>query len=131
MTWVIDELLKGHAIKIVTDQWGNPTFAEDLASALLTFYKQNKTGIYNTVGNEWLSRYEFAVKIAKVFQLDETLIKKATTDRLKQSAPRPKRGGLYIDKMMQETGFVFSSVEDSLQIMKEQMENSKVMLNLL
>jgi len=124
MTWLIQSLGKGETVRIVTDQYGNPTLADDLAEALILLYKKGRKGIYHTAGSSWLNRYETALAVADVFQLDAKLVRKATTARLKQPAPRPMQGGLICDKLARETGFVFSDLQSGLKKLKEQMLNS-------
>jgi dTDP-4-dehydrorhamnose reductase len=68
-----------------------------------------------------INRYDFAHKIAKIFGLDSSLIQLTTSDRFKQPAPRPLKGGLKIDKIRRETGFDFSSVYEGLEVVRQQM----------
>ena len=121
VTWLIDQLSRGKSVSIVNDQFGTPTLADDLAVALLALFEKDKQGVFNTVGSEWIGRLEFAKKIAEVFGLDANLIRETTSDQLQQPAPRPLKGGLKIDKIYRETGFMFSSVSEGLQKLKRQM----------
>jgi len=121
VTWMIDQLRNGKSVSIVNDQFGTPTLADDLASALLILFEKDKRGVFNTVGNELISRLEFAKKIASIFDLDSNLINETTSERLQQPALRPLKGGLKIDKIKRETGFMFSSVSEGLETIKGQM----------
>ena len=52
---------------------------------------------------DWISRYEFAVKIAESFNLKKDLIEPIKTAELKQTAIRPLKGGLstiYAEKIL-------------------------------
>ncbi|MFH1943668.1 MAG: dTDP-4-dehydrorhamnose reductase [bacterium] len=122
VTWVVDRLRRGENISIVVDQYGTPTLADDLAEALLVIFEKDGTGIYHASGKEWMSRYDFTLRICEVFHLDPDLIVKTTTDRLNQAAPRPLRSGLKTDKIRREMGVRFSSVVDGLRTVKKQME---------
>jgi dTDP-4-dehydrorhamnose reductase len=121
VTWLIDQLNNGKSVSIVNDQFGTPTLADDLAGALLILFEKDKRGVFNAVGSEWIGRLGFAKKIAEVFGLDANLIRETTSDQLQQPAPRPLKGGLKIDKIYRETGFMFSSASEGLQILKRQM----------
>ncbi len=121
VTWLIDQLNNGESVSIVNDQFGTPTLADDLAGALLILFEKDKRGVFNAVGSEWIGRLGFAKKIAEVFGLDANLIRETTSDQLQQPAPRPLKGGLKIDKIYRETGFMFSSVSEGLQTLKRQM----------
>ncbi|RKY78200.1 dTDP-4-dehydrorhamnose reductase, partial [candidate division KSB1 bacterium] len=121
-TWVIEKLKAGKKISIVDDQYGNPTLADDLAQACIVLCRPGISGVYNTVGASLLNRYEFALEIAKVFNLDKSLICKIKTESLNQKAARPLKGGLFTDKLFRDTGFRFLSAEQGLIKMKKQME---------
>ena len=125
VTWLIDELRNQNRISIVADQYGTPTLADDLAQALLVLFEKGKQGIYNTVGSEWINRFNFAQKVAEVFELNSKLIQETTSNQLKQPALRPLKGGLKIDKIRLETGFEFSSVSEGLEVIKQQIIDKK------
>ena len=120
-TWLIKKLKSNDMVTIVNDQYGTPTLADDLAASLLQLFKKGAMGIYNTAGSEYLNRFEFALKTAKVFNLDPKLILETTTDKLNLPASRPLKSGLKIDKIKKELGFTFSSVTEGLEQMKSQM----------
>lgn len=97
--WLIQKLKNRQEVKIVTDQYSNPTLADNLAEAIKEATGKNISGILNIAGGEKVvSRYEFALKIAEKFNLNQSLIKKVLTSELNLPAPRPLKGGLKIDK---------------------------------
>jgi len=126
VTWLIDRFHDGKKVRVVADQYGTPTLADDLARALLVLFDRNGRGVYHAVGRESINRYDFALRIAEVFHLDSSLIVRATSDSLHQSAPRPLRSGLKTDKICREMGVAFSSVTDGLLVMRDQMEKAGV-----
>lgn len=123
VTWVIENLKNDKDIKAVTDQYGSPSFADDVARIIIELIKNRKTGIYNVVGSDIVNRYEFALRIAKVFNLNTKFIKPVTTEESKQKSPRPKKAGLRTDKTQNELKIKPMGIEDGLLKMKEQMEN--------
>jgi dTDP-4-dehydrorhamnose reductase len=127
VTWLVHKLKRREPVRIVDDQYGNTTLADDLAQALLLLYEKNAKGIYHTSGEEWLNRYEFALKIAEAFDLDQSLISPTTSDAYKQPAPRPLRSGLKTDKMRAEFGFVFSSTSEGLRQVRDQMVHGGIL----
>jgi len=126
VTWLVEKLSQRERVTIVEDQYGNPTLVDDLAKALLILFERDGCGIYHTAGKDWLNRYDFAVSVAKVFQLDRSLIGRTTTDCLNQPAPRPLKSGLKSNKILREFGVTFSQVEEGLRRMREQMEAAGV-----
>lgn len=112
--WLISKLRNGDPVHIVTDQLGNTTLSDDLARALWQMVRTSYHGIVHTAGTEIVSRYEFAQKIAQVFDLDNSLINPITTADLKQKAPRPLKSGLIVDKAVHSLGLELSDVEGGL-----------------
>jgi dTDP-4-dehydrorhamnose reductase len=96
--WLIGRLREGQAVNIVTDQIGSPTLVDNLAEMVLALGASDRQGIYHTVGDTAIGRYDFARLAAQVFELDESLIHPITTDQLNQPALRPLRAGLRMDR---------------------------------
>ena len=112
--WVVENLSQNKQINVVTDQWNNPTYVEDLVEGITIAIEKRKNGVYNIGGLEYLSRYEFAIKITEVFELNKNLINQTTTDKLNQKAKRPLRGGLIILKAQAELGYKPHTIEENL-----------------
>ena len=121
ITWLVDSLSSGKHVRIVDDQYGHATLAEDLAKALITLFEKNAQGIYHTAGKGWMNRYELALLVAEVFDLDASLIQRTNSETFVQPAPRPMQSGLNTDKIEKETGFSFPDIRTSLLEMKKQM----------
>jgi len=120
--WVINSLEKNDSIRIVKDQINNPTFIDDLVQAINKIIEFRKTGIYNIGGKEFLSRYDFTLRIADYFGLDKNLITPITTEELKQPAKRPLKSGLLILKAETELGFRPHTIIESLAAMKKELD---------
>jgi len=120
-TWLIDKLSQGERVNIVDDQYGHPTLADDLAHAIKKIIELDKRGIYHVVGSEYLSRYDFAMKLAGVFDVDSNLINRIKTEELQQKAPRPLNSYFSIEKAKQELGIEMSDAEAGLDILKRQL----------
>ena len=100
LNWVIDSLNKEIPINVVTDQINNPTWTESMAKVILKCIESDLSGVYHWGDAEILSRYEFAMKIAKRFNLNTGLISPILTKNLEQLAPRPLNSGLKADKLL-------------------------------
>ncbi len=117
--WTISKLKSRQEIRIVTDQFNNPTFTEDLVSAIRKIIEYRRQGIYNIGGKEFLSRYEFARLISEYFDLDNSLIIPISTGELNQTAQRPLRSGLVTLKAETELGYKPHNIRDSLRVIKK------------
>jgi dTDP-4-dehydrorhamnose reductase len=121
VTWLIAQLRNGKSVRIVDDQFGNPTLASELARALRTLAESGRNGVYHLSGSEVIDRYHFAVKIAEVFDLDASLIQPLKTSDLKQASPRPLHSGFDISKAVTELNISMSGVIEGLQKFKAEL----------
>lgn len=111
--WVIDSLSQGNEIRIVKDQFNNPTYIEDICQAINKIIEFKKEGIYNIAGPEILSRLDFTKRIAEYFELNKNLIIPIITEELKQPAPRPLKSGLITLKAETQLGYKPTKIIDS------------------
>jgi dTDP-4-dehydrorhamnose reductase len=122
--WLVENLEKGKPLRIVDDQFGNPTFVDDLAYGIMKGTELEKTGVYHIAGRDIVSRYTFAVTLARVFGLKEELITPAKTVDIELLAPRPLRSGLITLKAEVELGIKPSTVEEGLTMLRGQLARS-------
>jgi len=120
--WVIEKLKKGENIKIITDEFNNPTLADNLAEAISELVKKDFKGIINVAGSEYFSRYDFAQRIALTFNLDKKRITQITAKELKRKAPRPSKGGLKIDFAKKILSTRILGVDEGLEYMKSNLK---------
>lgn len=119
--WVVESIRKGERIRIVTDQINNPTFLDDLVRAIAQVIEFRKYGVYNIGGREFLSRYDFTMRIVDFFKLDGSLVDKIITPDLKQLAKRPLNSGLVTLKAETEFGYSPTQMEETFRIMQEEL----------
>jgi len=119
-TWIIDSLEKGTAIKVVDDHYNSPTLADNLASALLELTHRPLCGVFHTAGGERIGRYDFAVRLARTFNLDPDLIARAKMKDLKfWVARRPPDSSLSVGKAERTLKTRLMKVDESLKTMLE------------
>ncbi len=121
VTWVIEQLTNNKKIRIVDDQIGTPTYAPDFAEAIARLLQKEAYGLFHVSGPDIVSRYDFALKIAEVFELDAGLIERSKTAELKQKAPRPMNSAFKIYKLINYTDWEPHSLTEALQLMKEEL----------
>jgi len=121
--WVYRSLLKKDSISVVTDQISNPTFNLQIVKAIFQCIIMDFEGILHIGSDDYMSRYEFALDIAKVFGLDSALITKIDTDSLTQKvksyiAKRPLHSGLVVNKIEKELNTSSHSTNYNLKLLK-------------
>jgi len=119
LLWLLENLSAGEKINIITDQLNNPTLADNLSLCILEMVEKNLSGIYHIGGTEYLSRYDFALKVANKFNFDKTLISPTLTEILEQKAKRPHRGGLKIEKAQKILQTKLLNVDEGLEQAKQ------------
>lgn len=80
-------------LRVVNDQFGNPTNAEDLAHHILKLAVTDQYGIYHCTGNGVCSWYEFACAIAELAGLPCQIVP-CTSQEYPQKAKRPAYSAL-------------------------------------
>ena len=119
--WVVDALSERKHIHVVDDQWNNPTWTESLAPLIENLIKVKAFDLFHYGDADRMNRYDFALIIAKVFDLDTTLVSPISTADLNQPAPRPLRSGLKTEKIESALGIVPNPVETCLEKIRKQL----------
>lgn len=100
------------------DQRASPTYNEDLAAATVECCERAERGIWHLAGADVLDRMAFARLVCRVFDLDGSRLRPATTAELGQKAGRPLDGGLRIDKARARLRTRLRGAEDGLRAMR-------------
>jgi dTDP-4-dehydrorhamnose reductase len=120
--WLLERLARREPVRVVADQIGSPTLADNLAAMTLALAGEAARGTYHTVGASRLDRFAFAQLAATVFGLDAALIEPISTAELHQPAPRPLAAGLRTERLRREFPQVpILSAEDALRELRAQL----------
>ncbi len=95
---LVAALLEGRRVRVPHDQVGSPTYAPNLAAAVVELAASGATGVFHIGGPDRVSRYDLARAAAAAFALDDALIEPVSTSELAQPARRPLQAGLRSDK---------------------------------
>ncbi len=97
-TWLTTNLENGKAVNVLTDQYVSPTLNTNLANMLIEISERRIIGILHTAGATRISRYQYALNLAEIFNFRKDLIKPAKTNEMQWKAQRPKDSSLNISK---------------------------------
>ncbi|MFZ5589809.1 MAG: SDR family oxidoreductase [Pseudomonadota bacterium] len=75
--WIVRMLRSGSELPLFKDVFYTPTLIETVALAVQDMVNLKASGIFNVVGDERLSKYQFGLKLAEEFNLGSGLIKPA------------------------------------------------------
>ena len=116
---VINSLSNGSGMQVPKDQFGHPTLSSNLVDMIIELILNEKNGIFHVTGSTYIDRYSFALKIAKAFGLEGSLIKGVSSEELNQKARRPKNVNLKLDKLKQNITTKVLSLDEQLDIMRK------------
>jgi dTDP-4-dehydrorhamnose reductase len=107
-------------LRVVSDQMGSPTYATDLADAILEIIRHKKfrdvaqtTQIYNYSNKGEISWYEFAKEIFKIEKID-CEVNSITTQQYPTPAKRPRNTLMKKDKIVKVFNIKISNWKSSL-----------------
>ena len=116
---------QGGVLEVASDQTGSPTYAEDLADALVELIESGLSGIRGIVNisNEGkCSWFEFACEILKK-QGIEIKVKAVSSEKIGRPAKRPSFSVLNNEKFAKITGHTMRSWKEALcEYLKERQE---------
>lgn len=76
-----------------------PILVNDLIDIICFMIEKNLKGTFNIAGSESISKYNFALKLIKLFNLNKGLLKKASYFKQKNEPKRPKNMSLSVRKL--------------------------------
>jgi dTDP-4-dehydrorhamnose reductase len=117
--WLINSLKSGQKVRVVTDQFITPTLNINLARMVLEVADKRLGGVYHLAGATRISRYDFALELAREFDLDRSLILASRMEDLKWTAKRPMDSSLDTSKAGRELMEKPLPIKDSLKNLKE------------
>jgi dTDP-4-dehydrorhamnose reductase len=96
---ILQTLRMGNSIVLFDDVFYTPILAEYLIKCTHELYSKKQKGLFNVVGNERITKYEFGLKLASVFNLDKNLILKGKANDNSQLVTRPTDMSLSNNKL--------------------------------
>jgi len=95
LSTVVERIKKGERIKAISDAYGTPTYAKDLAVRLRELAEKNVAGIYHVVNSgPGVSFEEFTRKAVALIRNSEVVVEAVSADALNRPAKRPRNSRL-------------------------------------
>jgi dTDP-4-dehydrorhamnose reductase len=92
-----------------------PLLVQDLGNILLEMIQKDLKGLYHVVSPQSLSKYEFGVRIARLFGLNEGLVESVSVNKGGLTARRSPNLTLSIEKLNHDLGLKVPDQETGLQ----------------
>lgn len=116
--WILRGLKAKQAVPGFIDVVFNPLLANDLSEIMVRMMERQLEGLYNVGSVDCCSKFEFALKLAGVFDCDAGLVRAASIGDAPLKAPRPRNTCLGIHKISEHLGEPMPTLEGSLQRFK-------------
>ena len=85
-------------LRVVADQFGNPTWADLLAHTAVELMARDASGVFHVSSRGGISWHEFAAEIVRVAKR-ACLVREQTSEELNRPAPRPAYSVLSVEKV--------------------------------
>ena len=123
--WIIYNLRAGNPLTLFDDVKFTPILADSLALAAHELVERSASGIFNVVGDERMSKYEFGELLAQRFQLARSLIRRGQVGSAKLLAPRQRDMSLSNSKARETLGRSLGTIEEYLSVLWYQEEQKR------
>mgnify|MGYP000378457337 CR=1 FL=1 len=118
--FILNKLKNNKQSNLFSDVYFTPILVDELVKHAHQLIDSNAIGIFNIVGSERMSKYEFGIKLAKHFNFDSGLLNKISINDKSSLVKRPKDMSLSNTKLCQALNCEIASFDEQLQTLKEQ-----------
>jgi dTDP-4-dehydrorhamnose reductase len=115
--WIIFNIKKNIKINVFDDIYFNPLYLKNLNIYLINLIKLKSKGIFNLVSDEKISKFEFAIKIASAFKLNNKFIIKSKFLLNKNLVKRPRDMTLSNKKLKKKLGLKNINIQKQIKNM--------------
>ena len=113
---LIDRMRAGDtAIAVPSDQWGSPSYTDDIASAAGYLVNSGATGTFHATGPDFVDRAALAAAICDRFALEKRALQPRPTEALGQAARRSLRVRLDCRKLASTGAPSFRGIDEGLR----------------
>ena len=120
--WVIENLQKQKQIDVLIDQFTSPTYIPNLSRMLIEISERRITGIIHAAGASKISRYQMASMVSDKLNLDGTLLKQISMNKMKWVAQRPKDSSLDVSRASSILNEKPQKIDQSLNLFIDEMK---------
>ena len=117
--WIINALEGGGDLTMFSDVFFSPVLISDLVELMLALVERGGAGIFHVAGRDRLTKYDFAIKLAEVFDYPKDKIGAISVEGFPFNAPRPKDMSLACEKAEEYLGARMPPVEEGLKRLRE------------
>jgi len=124
-TWLYSNLKNGNEIRLVTDQIYSPVLNAVLAEAIHEIYESEIDGIIHFSSLDAISRFEFGIMMADIFDFNKENIHPARMEDMPWKAKRPKDSSLNNDRALRTMTRKPITVSQELNLIRGMIESDE------
>ena len=113
--WFFNNLSIGKSVMGFTDVFFCPLLANDLGQLFLKMLQKQLYGLYHVVAGDCLSKYDFGVHLARLFNFDASLIQPTSVKDSGLAAARSPNLTLNTEKLALALGYPPPTIQQGLQ----------------
>ena len=118
--WVKKNLELEKEISVVVNQYTSPSYVPNISKMIIEIMERKITGIIHLAGATKISRYDFAVQISKIINVNKQFLKLTKMDQMDWKAQRPADSSLSVSKANKILKNKPEKIEDSLKLLFNQ-----------
>ena len=118
--WVLEGLINDTPLNLFYDVHFSPVHVDGLSLIIEKIIENPIYGLYHCASVDSISKYDFGMQMAKVFDLPSSNINRISVKEVDFKAERPKNMALNIEKISLALEYVFPGVIDAVLLMKKQ-----------
>jgi dTDP-4-dehydrorhamnose reductase len=127
--WMLRSLIENTPLNLFYDVHFSPLHVDELSLIIESIIERPVYGLYHCASSDSISKYDFGMKMAKVFSLPDSNITRVSVEEVDFKAERPKNMALDIQKISSDLKYDFPSVIDAIVSMKKQYDKNNKLLN--
>jgi dTDP-4-dehydrorhamnose reductase len=121
--WILNGLAESKPLTLFDDVMFSPLHVSNLSIIITQAIESEISGLYHCTSKDSISKFDFGIKMATVFNLSISNIKKISVDSMNFKANRPKNMSLNSKKLSSILGYDFPTATDAIKLMKDQYDN--------
>jgi len=118
--WIYYSLLEGRPLTMFDDVFITPIIADRLALSAHRLLHAGAAGVYNVVGDERISKYQFGIQLAEAYGLPKSLLQHGKIAASQLSVRRPPDMSLDNTKARERLGTPLGDVAEHLLTLQQQ-----------
>ena len=121
--WVLKGLVENKPLTLFSDVMFSPLHVSDLSTIITQAIESEISGLYHCTSKDYISKYDFGINMATIFDLPINNINKISVDDMNFKANRPKNMALSSKKLSSILEYDLPIAIDAIGLMRDQYDN--------